>query len=36
MKSLAQERFREFTQIDADMSGTKNLNADAEMCVLVS
>ena len=29
-------RFREFTQIDADIIGTKNLNADAEMCNLVA
>ena len=30
------KRFREFTQIDADIIGTKNLNADAEMCNLVA
>ena len=29
-------RFREFTQIDADIVGTKNLNSDAEMCNLVA
>ena len=29
-------RFREFTQIDADIVGTKNVSADAEMCVLLA
>ena len=29
-------RYREFTQIDADVVGTKNLNADAEMCILLA
>ena len=29
-------RFREFLQFDADFVGTKNLQADAELCVLVS
>jgi len=31
-----QGRYREFTQIDADIVGAKNLNADAEMCVLLA
>ena len=29
-------RFREFLQFDADFIGTKNLQADAELCVLIS
>jgi len=29
-------RFREFLQLDADYVGTKNLQADAELCVLIS
>ena len=29
-------RFREFTQADADIVGTKNLLADAEMCILLA
>ena len=29
-------RFREFLQFDADYIGTKNLMADAELCVLIS
>ena len=29
-------RFREFTQIDADIVGTKNILADAEMCFLLA
>ena len=29
-------RFREFLQFDADYAGTKNLQADAELCVLIS
>ena len=29
-------RYREFTQIDADIVGTKNLYADAEMCILMA
>jgi len=29
-------RFREFLQFDADFVGTKNLQADAELCVMVS
>jgi len=29
-------RFREFLQFDADYIGTKNLQADAELCVLIS
>ena len=29
-------RYREFTQIDADIVGTKNLYADAEMCMLMA
>ena len=29
-------RFREFLQFDADYVGTKNLQADAELCILVS
>ena len=29
-------RFREFTQIDADIVGTKNSLADAEMCILLA
>ncbi len=29
-------RFREFIQFDADYVGTKNLQADAELCVLIS
>ena len=29
-------RFREFTQIDADIVGTKNVSADADMCVLLA
>jgi len=29
-------RFREFLQFDADFVGTKNLQADAELCVLIS
>ncbi len=29
-------RFREFLQFDADYVGTKNLQADAELCVLIS
>jgi histidyl-tRNA synthetase len=29
-------RFREFLQLDADFIGTKNLQADAELCVLIS
>ena len=29
-------RYREFTQIDADIVGTKNVLADADMCVLLA
>ncbi len=29
-------RFREFLEFDADYAGTKNLQADAELCVLIS
>jgi len=29
-------RFREFLQFDADFVGTKNMQADAELCVLIS
>ena len=29
-------RFREFLQFDADFVGTRNLQADAELCVLIS
>ena len=29
-------RFREFLQFDADFIGTKNLQADAELCILIS
>ena len=29
-------RYREFLQFDADFIGTKNLQADAELCVLIS
>ncbi len=29
-------RYREFTQIDADIVGTKNIYADAELCMLMS
>ena len=29
-------RFREFLQFDADFVGTKNLMADAELCVMIS
>ena len=29
-------RYREFTQIDADIVGTKNIYADAEMCMLMA
>ena len=29
-------RYREFTQIDADVVGTKNTSADADMCVLLA
>jgi len=29
-------RYREFTQVDADIVGTKNLLADAEMCILLA
>jgi len=29
-------RFREFLQFDADFVGTKNLQADAELCILIS
>lgn len=29
-------RYREFTQIDADVVGTKNVSADADMCVLLA
>ena len=29
-------RFREFLQFDADCVGTKNLQADAELCILIS
>ena len=29
-------RFREFLQFDADFIGTKNLQADAELCVMIS
>ena len=29
-------RYREFLQLDADFVGTKNLQADAELCVLIS
>ena len=29
-------RYREFLQFDADFVGTKNLQADAELCVLIS
>jgi len=29
-------RYREFLQFDADYVGTKNLQADAELCVLIS
>ena len=29
-------RFREFLQFDADFVGTKNLMADAELCILIS
>jgi len=29
-------RFREFLQFDADYVGTKNIQADAELCVLIS
>ena len=29
-------RFREFLQFDADFVGTKNLQADAELCVMIS
>ena len=29
-------RFREFLQFDADYVGTKNLQADAELCVMIS
>ena len=28
-------RYREFTQIDADIVGTKSVSADADMCVLL-
>jgi histidyl-tRNA synthetase len=30
------DRYREFLQFDADYVGTKNLQADAELCVLIS
>ncbi len=29
-------RYREFTQIDADVVGTKHVSADADMCVLLA
>ena len=29
-------RFREFTQVDADIVGTKNILADAEVCILLA
>ena len=29
-------RFREFLQFDADFVGTKNLQADAELCIMIS
>ena len=29
-------RFREFLQFDADFVGTKSLQADAELCILIS
>ena len=29
-------RFKEFTQIDADIVGTKNILADADMCILLA
>jgi len=29
-------RYREFLQFDADYVGTKNLQADAELCVMIS
>ena len=29
-------RYREFTQIDADVVGTKNASADADMCILLA
>ena len=29
-------RYREFTQIDADIVGTKNIYADAELCMLMA
>ena len=29
-------RYREFLQFDADFVGTKSLQADAELCVLIS
>ena len=29
-------RFREFLQFDADYVGTKNLQADAELCIMIS
>ncbi len=29
-------RFREFLQFDADYAGTQNLQADAELCILIS
>ena len=29
-------RFREFLQFDADFVGTKALQADAELCILIS
>ena len=29
-------RFREFLQFDADFVGTKSLQADAELCVMIS
>ena len=29
-------RYREFTQVDADIVGTKNVSADADMCILLA
>ena len=29
-------RFREFIQFDADFVGTRNLQADAELCIMIS
>ncbi len=34
MKKPGPGRYREFLQFDADYVGTKNLQADAELCVI--